>query len=94
MQRRGEEAKELLNHPLFVEAFSTVESELVDAWRKPDRTPDQLNELWLMNQLLAKVRKKIERAMHDGTGASKELALLIQQAEQRDPASKQSRKGR
>lgn len=58
--RRGHEADRLLTDPLFIEAFATVESEITAAWREaPARDSEGRERLWLMVQLLEKVRGHI-----------------------------------
>jgi hypothetical protein len=91
---KGEKAKELLANPLLVEAFESVAEGIGAAWKSQERTKDQLYELWLMDQLLGRIRKAIERTITEGKGASAQLALLLLEDEKATQRKQSRRKER
>ena len=52
-QEREREAKLLLENPIFVDALSTLEEELLDLWKMSGATDiDQRESFWLAVRLL------------------------------------------
>lgn len=65
--RRGEEAQRLLDEPLLKEAFSAVESTLIDAIKRVDvGAKDAQRDLIVSLQLLNKVRGYVEQVAMTG----------------------------
>lgn len=72
---RGEEARQLLEHPLLVEAFQTIEQEVTQAWQNsPARDVEGRENLWLQRKLLQKLRGQLEEVMETGKVAKASLA--------------------
>ncbi len=73
--RRGAEAQRLLDDPVFVRAFATVEHALIDAWLATGDAQERERErLWLMIRLLRRVRALIEEAATTGRLAARQIA--------------------
>ncbi len=69
-KRRGDEAQRLLEEPLLIEAFKTIEQELTQAWMEsPARDAQGREKTWLMLKLLHKVRGNLESMVANGTMA-------------------------
>lgn len=76
--RRGEEARQLLEHPLLIEAFEVIEKEVTEQWQtSPARDVEGREKLWLSLKLLQRVRKQLEHVIETGQVAK---ATLAQQA--------------
>lgn len=63
--RNGEQAAQLLRHPLFVSAFETLEQEIVDQWKQSTSLNADAREklhtmLWLLNKVKAHVMAHVE----------------------------------
>lgn len=79
--RRGEEARQLLEHPLLVEAFQTIEQEVTQAWQtSPARDVDGRENLWLQLKLLRKLQGQLELVMETGKSAKATLAQRAAEA--------------
>ncbi len=64
---RGQQARELLEHPMFVEAFDKVRSGILQSWEaSPIRDEDGQRTLRLMLKVLGDVRKNIEEVAQTG----------------------------
>lgn len=79
---RGVRAKELLEHELLQEAFSTLESAYIAAWRSTtiDAAPAR-EKLFLAINVLGKVREHLQKVVADGTVAAADLRRLAEAAE-------------
>jgi hypothetical protein len=76
-QRRGEEARRLLDEPLLVEAFATVEADLRRQWEaSSDGETEARERSWLMLKLLRRVRALLTEAMETGRLAETQLAAI------------------
>ncbi len=65
--RRGEEAQRLLDEPILKEAFTAVETALIDAIKRVDvGAHESQRDLIVSLQLLAKVRGYIEQVAVTG----------------------------
>ena len=74
---RGARAKQLLEDPLFNEAFTLVAQAIHEKWESaPLMDRDGAHELKLMLKLLADVRANIELALSDGQMAADKLKHL------------------
>ena len=68
---RGQQARELLEHPLFVEAFEKVRSGILQSWEaSPIRDEEGQRSLRLMLKVLNDVKKNIEEVAQTGKIAS------------------------
>ena len=76
-RERGEQAKRLLEDPLFIEAFDTVEKAYMDGWGASQLDQFELRErAWTAVQLLKDLRAAISRVALDGTVAEEALTRL------------------
>jgi hypothetical protein len=72
---RGERAKQLLEEPLLVEAFTTIEKELTEQWlSSPVRDVEAREKLYLTLKCLQRVKGHIATVMDTGTLAKATLA--------------------
>lgn len=66
-QRRGELAADVLDNPLYREAFDSVRAGIIHAWETaPIRDKEGQGELKLMLKLLTDVQRNIETVMQTG----------------------------
>lgn len=76
--QRGEEAKAILESPLFVEAFDTIEREVIEEIKKcPVRDIEGLSKLHLMLGLNSRLRLHFEALIQSGELAKRTLASRI-----------------
>ena len=72
---RADRAKELLENPLVIEAFETIEFEITKALMdSPARDTEGREKLYLMNQLLKRVKKHFESTVNTGYLAKRTIA--------------------
>lgn len=65
--RRGEQARQVIENEIYVEAWQSVRDGIIQAWESaPIRDQDGQHELKLMLKLLTDVRRNIETAMTTG----------------------------
>lgn len=65
--RDGQEAARLLDHPLLTQAFEQIEQDLRDSWlNSPARDEGGREKLWLMTQMLHRVRKQLYSVVENG----------------------------
>ena len=80
-QRRGAEAKRLLEEPMLAEAFASLDAQYREAWAATGDAQERERErLWLMVKLLARVQRHLEAIVSDGALASAELEKDIRDA--------------
>lgn len=66
-QRRGELAADVLENPLYREAFDSVRAGIIHAWETaPIRDKEGQGELKLMLKLLTDVQRNLETTMQTG----------------------------
>lgn len=76
--QRGEQAKQLLAHPLLVDAFDKIEQDIRDKWtNSPARDVDGREALWTQLRLLHRVRAEIQQVAENGKVAEKTLLQRI-----------------
>ena len=63
--RRGKRTEEFTANPLVVEAFTSIEADLINDW-KTSKTADERESLHRELSLLQKVRGKLDSFIHDG----------------------------
>lgn len=74
---RAEDAKHLLANPIFIEAFSGVEKYLDDRLLMCDAADKEAAQrVVISKQLLASLRREIERVVQDGDVATIRMAQL------------------
>lgn len=72
--RNGEQAAQLLRHPLFVSAFETLEQEIVDQWKQSNTVnPDAREKLHTMLYLTSRIRQHIVTHVETGKLAERTL---------------------
>lgn len=77
---RGQDAEQLLAHPLLVEAFELIEKELTDQWQNsPARDQAGREKLWLTLRLLKRLQVQIRSVVETGQFAKATLAQRIGQ---------------
>ena len=79
---KGARAKELLEHDLLAEAFTSLEQAYTQAWRLT--TIDDVSgreKLFLAINVVGKVRDHLTSIMNNGTLATTELRQLAETAE-------------
>lgn len=76
--QRGEEAKALLENPLFAEAFDAIEREVIEEIKKcPVRDIEGLSKLHLMLGLNSRLRLHYEALVQTGELSKRTLASRI-----------------
>ncbi len=76
-QRRGEQARRLLEEPLLAEAFATVETGLRQQWEASGDGEAVMRErAWLMLKLLKRVRAGLIEVMETGRLAETQLVAI------------------
>lgn len=91
---RGQKAEALLNSDLLKEAFDTLETAYIEAWKTngasmtaPDqKMPTRLDEkgrdrIWMSYQVLQQVKGHLERLVKDGRDASTLIAADLQKGD-------------
>lgn len=78
--RRGEEARQLLEHPLLAEAFQTIRNEVIEKWQSsPARDVEGREELWKTLRTVNKLEGQLQSVVETGKVAR---ATLLQRAKQ------------
>lgn len=73
--QRGQQAERLLADPLLVEAFETIEQEITQQWiTSPARDADGREKLWMMQQMLYRVKGHLDSVVESGKLARATLA--------------------
>jgi len=76
-QLRGEEARMLLEHPLFQAAFEAVEQQMVDAWKSSYGEESAIRErAYLMQRLNVNLKQFFVTHISNGKAAARELLTL------------------
>lgn len=79
--RRGRDAAQLLAHPMLVEAFQDIETEIVSKWQSsPARDAEGREKLWMMLQLLRRVKAHLSSHVETGMVAQATLAQKVARA--------------
>lgn len=78
---RGRQAQEVIDNPIYAEAFGTIEREIIAAWRAARDAQDR-EQLHQLLGLLEKVQIALESVMRTGEVAKAELARKQTRAEQ------------
>jgi len=79
--KRGHDAAQLLGHPMLVDAFHDIETEIVNKWQtSPARDAEGREKLWTMLHLLRRVRAHLEAHVETGMVAQATLAQKVARA--------------
>lgn len=78
---RGKQAAEVVANPIYAEAWSALEAEIIRQWRDARNAQDreQLHQLLLMHE---RAKAALESVMRTGEVAAAELARRLSRAEQ------------
>lgn len=75
---RGVRAKELLENPLLVESYETIEREIMQAWESsPVRDIEGREKLYQMLMILRRVKRHIQSVVETGEMARRTLADVM-----------------
>lgn len=81
---RGAHAERLLSDDILMEAFSTIESDYINAWKGTGaRDTDARERLWQAYQIVGKVRSHLHTVAQRGSLARKELEEIETMGERR-----------
>lgn len=77
---RGRQAQEVLDNPIYAEAYAAIEGEVIRQWREARNQQDreQLHQLLLMHE---RAKTAIESVMRTGEIAAAELQRKASKAE-------------
>lgn len=70
--QRGQLAEQVLNNPVYRDAYELIESELVRLWRE-SRDRDEREQLHQLQRMLGKVQEALSSTMRSGQVAVREL---------------------
>lgn len=71
---RGQRAAEILDNDLYIEAFDTLKTRLMNQWAdSPARDKEGRESLWLMTKLLESVQAHLNEIMQTGKIARVQL---------------------
>jgi|TARA_E500000305_G_scaffold107718_1_gene108290 hypothetical protein len=66
-QKRSQEAKQILEHPLFIEAVNKIRSDLNQEWLSSDlQNSEQRENIFVMRRMLELVVMQIQSVMETG----------------------------
>lgn len=75
---RGHQAQALLDDPLLSEAFTVIEQEILTVWKaSPARDEAGREKLWLMQQMLRRVKTHLESVVQSGTLAKATVKMRL-----------------
>jgi hypothetical protein len=62
---RGQQAQDLLEHPLLQAAFAAIEADFIAEWRElnaptPNLTPEKRERIWLTLKMLDEVKRELK----------------------------------
>lgn len=81
--RRGDEARQLLEHPLLAEAFQTIRNEVTEQWQSsPARDVEGREKLWLTLRLLNRLEGQLQSVVETGKVARATLLQRVKQSAQ------------
>ena len=69
---RGQLADDVLNNPVYVEAYGAIEQEIYKRWREAGK-PEDREHLHLLMKALSALRVTLESTMRSGKVAQREL---------------------
>ena len=72
--RKGQEAKDLLENPILVEAFAILEREYLKAWRQSKPADQEERErLWLAVGILEELQRHLRVVVENGMMAKRDI---------------------
>jgi len=72
--RKGQEAKDLLENPMLVEAFAILEREYLKAWRQSKPADQEERErLWLAVGILEEIQRHLRVVVENGVMAKRDI---------------------
>lgn len=72
--RKGQEAKDLLENPVLVEAFAILEREYLKAWRQSKPADQEERErLWLAVGILEELQRHLRVVVENGVMAKRDI---------------------
>lgn len=72
--RKGQEAKDLLENPILVEAFAILEREYLKAWRQSKPADQEERErLWLAVGILEELQRHLRVVVENGVMAKRDI---------------------
>lgn len=72
--RKGQEAKDLLENPVLVEAFAILEREYLKAWRQSKPADQEERErLWLAVGILEELQRHLRVVVENGMMAKRDI---------------------
>lgn len=75
---RGEQARQIIESPIWKEAWDEFEQSVLKKWRnEPNIETAGREALWLSLRIADKARKNIERVMQTGQMANRQLEEMI-----------------
>ena len=75
---RAQQARDLLENELLLEAYAQIDQELINAWRlTPSRDTDARERIWHAVQANGKHKDYLQSVANSGKIAQKELEQLI-----------------
>lgn len=76
---RARQAQEVIEHPLYQEAFNKLQAELMQEWQSSAaRDTEGREKLWLMLKLLERTKGHLETLMQTGKLAAVQKQNLLQ----------------
>jgi hypothetical protein len=76
--QRGENARRILDDPLFIEAVETIRKEIEEQWQKsPARDTEGRERLYLAHKMLDKIEGHLQTVLASGKLAQATLAARV-----------------
>ena len=76
---RAEQARSIIDHPLFAEAFDELEMAYIEAWRSSSQNEqDNRERLYVALNLLGAVKLHLESVIAGGALARADLEMIAQ----------------
>jgi hypothetical protein len=74
---KGLQAKELIENPILVEAFATLERKYLEAWRQSKPADQEERErLWLAVGILGEIQRHLRVVVDNGIIAARDIDKL------------------
>lgn len=74
---KGSQAKELIENPILVEAFATLERKYLEAWRQSKPADQEERErLWLAVGILGEIQRHLRVVVDNGIIAARDIDKL------------------
>jgi len=74
---KGVQAKDLIENPILVEAFATLERKYLDAWRQSKPADQEERErLWLAVGILGEIQRHLRVVVDNGIIAARDIDKL------------------